>query len=107
MVIDVSKIIGKNQAILTRDALQCKEVCVKNKKHSEIILDLIGLELIVSRWFDILIYELSKVEMLDKVKFINIKNEIWQHKLDNALKLAKDKDYRKFYNKIISELFEG
>lgn len=107
MVIDVSKIIGKKQAILTRDALQCKEACVKNKKQNEIILDLIGLESIVSRWFDILIYELAKIEMLDKVKFINIKNEIWQSKLDNAMRLAKSKDHKKFYNKIISELFEG
>lgn len=105
MILNIAQILNRDSAILTRDALVCKKECLKHKKEQEIVLDLEGLEHAVSAWFDVLIYELAMEKMLEKVKFINLKEEIWQYKIDQATRFATDKNYRKFYKKIVNEMF--
>ncbi len=94
----LKKIIKSDKLILDEQAKSIIKSLQKNK--DKYVFDFKGLDGATSRCFCILADELYKMSILEKSSFINFKENIWQYKLDEAIKYATDNKYREMIDRL-------
>jgi hypothetical protein len=101
MLLDVAKILNSNKAILRSQSETFLNLCLdKLQTETELTIDLQNLESMTSAWITFLIVGLEECESLNKITLINVKEDVWQLKIDEAYKLATDKVYRQHVEEI-------
>jgi len=107
MLIDVSQIIKENRALLRHQSEVCLNHCLSLENEPEIVIDLQNLEAMTSGWINFLLVGLEDCGILNKIKIVNVKEDVWQLKIDEAYKLATNKVYRQHVEEILHNFFEG
>ena len=64
------------------------------KTTDHVYLDLSGLEHMTSGWINNIIFKLVEDKLFERVSIINISNNVWFHKIFEAIRMATNSDYR-------------